>query len=97
MSIKDRVPDFRNIFTTGNVVSAVSAAFICGMAWMNIQGTQAHTTSRLERVESKEEKLNQDVQTIKEGVATINANQAYQNRSIEEIKQWLQTITRQTK
>lgn len=92
-----KVPDFRNIFTTGNIVSALSAAFVCGIAWNNIQSTQAYTTKRLERVEKSDEILTKDVQTIKEGVATINANQAYQNRSIEEIKEWLRTITRQTK
>lgn len=54
-------------------------------------------SSRVDRVEKSDEALTKDVQTIKEGVATINANQVNQNRSIEEIKEWLKTITRQTK
>jgi hypothetical protein len=92
-----QLPDFRNLFTTGNVISTVSAAFICGMAWMNVQGTQGSQSERLTKVEKSEQRLIESVQTIKEGVATINANQVNQNRSIEEIKDWLKTITRQTK
>lgn len=95
--MKVNVPYFRNMLTTGNIVSALSAAFICGMAWMNVQAGQLSMSSRVDRVEKSDEALTKDVQTIKEGVATINANQVNQNRSIEEIKEWLKTITRQTK
>lgn len=92
-----RIPDFRNIFTTGNVISACSAMFICGMAWMNVQNSQANQGDRLTKVEKKEEKLDESIQIIKEGVATINANQINQNHSIEEIKMQLRVINRQTK
>lgn len=92
-----KVPDFRNILTTGNVVSALSATFIAGMAWMNVQAGQVSLTARVDKVEKSDEKLTEDVHTIKEGIATINANQLNQNKSIEEIKEWLRTITRQTK
>lgn len=86
-------PDFRNLLTTGNIVSACSAMFICGMAWMNVQGTQASQAEKILKIEKKEDTLTDNVQDIKLDVATIKVIQANQSKTLEEVKDWLKTIS----
>lgn len=90
-----KLPDFRNLFTTGNLISGGSAMFIAGMAWMNVQSTQAHQATRLDKLDESDKSITSDVNTIKQDIAVIKNVQKNTSDQITEVKEWLRIISAQ--
>lgn len=85
-------PEFRNIFTVGNIVSALATVFIGGMAWASVQGDIKYQGARIEKLEKSDEESAKVIQVIKQDVATLTANSANQKESLARIEEWLKSI-----
>lgn len=88
-----RIPDFRNIFTTGNVISALSAAFIAGMAWMNVQGALAAHGKELDTLKRSDDITRVDVVGIKVSVGRIETSQQDAASQLTDIKRWMERLS----
>lgn len=85
--------EFRNILTTGNVISAMATAFIAGGAWFGIQNDiKAHTTS-IDKLEKNEIQNNKDLMSLKISVTKIESTQQYDSQQLQDIKEWLKRIS----
>lgn len=87
------LPEFRNIFTVGNIVSALATVFIGGMAWASVQGDIKFLGARVDKLEKNDENSAKSIQNIKENVATLTANSVSQEKSLERIEDWLKSIS----
>lgn len=92
-----RLPDFRNIFTTGNIISVVGGAFIAGTAWMTVQNTLSAHGTRIEKLEKKEEASIITGAAVHIDIAVIKKSQENTEKDIESIKKWLEKISERQK
>lgn len=87
--MKFSAPDFRNLFTTGNVASVIGAAFVAGTAWAAVNGELKLHNDRLLVVETDVKTMPQ----IKIDVAVIKNSQERSEKDVNDIKHWLEKLS----
>lgn len=84
-----KLPDFRNLLTTGNLLSAIAGVFIVGGAWASVQADIKANKEKIAAVDVDIKTLPQ----VKQDVAVIKSSQQRTESDISDIKHWLEKLT----
>lgn len=97
-----KIPDFRNLLTTGNIVSACSALVVGATAWANVQAdlrsnkeSVTEQKKSIERLETSDNAARVVVSKIQQDVAVIINEQSNQAKSLARIEEWMRLLSRQ--
>lgn len=90
-----KFPDFRNLMTTGNVISACAACFVAGMAWSDVNRKLESHEQRFTKLEAGESSASADIQKLEKVTIKLDGSVQYLASQMVDMKKWLEKISDQ--